>query len=950
MVVLLATVFSRMKLDASPLLCCTDHASAIFVVIAFLVVVCGVGMMAGKGARSFRDYCIMDLRDSMPILLCTILSAELGGAVTVGVNVSSTGINLLGSGVSLIFLGVALSFALIGRFISPYFDNRFKNMLCLSNIIREFYGDKAEVFVLYLSVFAGVLAISGQFIAIAHLFDTLFGFNRRTTVLVLFLVVGSYSIFGGIRSVVATSIIHSIAILLIFPVIALMSSRLVNNYDVLLQQIHTCDMEVLKANLLTALYYSFPVYFLNPVNIQRLLMAKESVYIKRSLYNASVFFAVLSVVVCLVELSINIILPGGDRNLLHILLAELLYGNDVLIGICIVSVLAVIISAATSLLNALSVMMAVKRIRYDSECDELGTARYMTTLLCFACCMVGMLEINMVNLLILSISIVVVRSVAVFFAIVGFHVSSEEFWFSTILTILVIWSTLDILDIRFMPVISCLTALGAFAFMHSIKYLYVWQSYIRYGRDAELDESYFANLMSDCSLFITLKDYFFISLPRKLYNLLVELLNPLVLMLSLKTGMREFILNRLALSLFIAIYYVSSACFSIDASGVSNLHVLYIKGLCAVLSISLLLEFYFAEFSYFIYYRLCVFSFCLPFSSVLIYLLDGHSGLNLINLGVSFMLLSVLVSIQHFMLLASIGISAAVMCSQFFVTDINGVAGYYPLVYTILYSSIIGFIFIKKGYSVARNLHWLHYFTYFINSENSAALAAMRYDVSKLSDLTKQLDVDGAGRLHQRLNSIASELSYCSFKMHRLLERIRSDIDLGIARNHSMRDILNSVISSIYFSTGLDGKILVNAPVKNDFFVRCNDQLIINLIWFIIDNAIRHAFKRKDAILIMTMRDGGIEFEDTGIGMSNTVRNKAFDRFFSACGGIGLGLSYCKLVMKSIGGDISCKSTPDRGSTFFVYFGESIVRSQDEVEVSYSPSMLEDGGDYDKER
>ncbi|MDZ4835349.1 MAG: response regulator [Candidatus Melainabacteria bacterium] len=62
---------------------------------------------------------------------------------------------------------------------------------------------------------------------------------------------------------------------------------------------------------------------------------------------------------------------------------------------------------------------------------------------------------------------------------------------------------------------------------------------------------------------------------------------------------------------------------------------------------------------------------------------------------------------------------------------------------------------------------------------------------------------------------------------------------------------------------------------------------------------------------------------DNGIGMEKAVADKVFDRFYQSSRqyrgkGLGLGLYLCRQLIGAMGGSISCKSTPGRGTTFEV--------------------------------
>ncbi|MFT7099308.1 MAG: signal transduction histidine kinase [Rickettsiales bacterium] len=65
-----------------------------------------------------------------------------------------------------------------------------------------------------------------------------------------------------------------------------------------------------------------------------------------------------------------------------------------------------------------------------------------------------------------------------------------------------------------------------------------------------------------------------------------------------------------------------------------------------------------------------------------------------------------------------------------------------------------------------------------------------------------------------------------------------------------------------------------------------------------------------------------LHFKDDGIGIAADQLEFIFDDFFTSNkkGGTGIGLPFCKRVMNSFGGDISCKSEMGKGAEFCLRF------------------------------
>jgi signal transduction histidine kinase len=94
-------------------------------------------------------------------------------------------------------------------------------------------------------------------------------------------------------------------------------------------------------------------------------------------------------------------------------------------------------------------------------------------------------------------------------------------------------------------------------------------------------------------------------------------------------------------------------------------------------------------------------------------------------------------------------------------------------------------------------------------------------------------------------------------------------------------------------------------------------QAVLNLML----NA-EHAMPQGGELILTTRGDGRsvvLDVIDTGVGMSEEVRSKIFDPFFSTRpGGSGLGLPTTRKIVEAHGGRLEVQSVPGKGSRFSI--------------------------------
>ncbi|KJY93348.1 histidine kinase [Vibrio neptunius] len=118
----------------------------------------------------------------------------------------------------------------------------------------------------------------------------------------------------------------------------------------------------------------------------------------------------------------------------------------------------------------------------------------------------------------------------------------------------------------------------------------------------------------------------------------------------------------------------------------------------------------------------------------------------------------------------------------------------------------------------------------------------------------------------------------------------------------------------------------VQVSVEQDFIANINQTLFNFVLFNLLRNAIYYFDSYPDSQVIIQTEKGRFQnhviFTDTGPGIPQIYLARIFEDFFShnKTGGSGLGLGYCKRVMKAFGGKIQCDSKVDEYTRFYLSF------------------------------
>jgi signal transduction histidine kinase len=123
--------------------------------------------------------------------------------------------------------------------------------------------------------------------------------------------------------------------------------------------------------------------------------------------------------------------------------------------------------------------------------------------------------------------------------------------------------------------------------------------------------------------------------------------------------------------------------------------------------------------------------------------------------------------------------------------------------------------------------------------------------------------------------------------------------------------------------------------------IRLDTELFKQALLNLVLNA-EHAMPSGGELILTTRRQGPwvlLEVTDTGVGMTEEVRARIFDAFFSTrSAGSGLGLPTARKIVEAHGGSIHVESEPGKGSQFTIRLPAGGSDTKDGPHVPETPS------------
>jgi two-component system sensor histidine kinase VicK len=212
-------------------------------------------------------------------------------------------------------------------------------------------------------------------------------------------------------------------------------------------------------------------------------------------------------------------------------------------------------------------------------------------------------------------------------------------------------------------------------------------------------------------------------------------------------------------------------------------------------------------------------------------------------------------------------------------------------------------------------------------------IASADFAIEELKKIKeRKFDEDTIARLTENLNMILRNAS----KLHRLSEDLLqvSKLESGTFTLHveqvQLKQILEQAIEDAKKKAASQNKdvdiildyILKSNSSQGDFILCCDGSKIIQVLYNLLDNAIKFT-EKGDIVLSASMYDENnivIKVEDSGPGIDPSIKNKLFEKFTSKShNGTGLGLFLSRKIVEAHGGKIWAADKPRGNGTIFAF-------------------------------
>lgn len=362
------------------------------------------------------------------------------------------------------------------------------------------------------------------------------------------------------------------------------------------------------------------------------------------------------------------------------------------------------------------------------------------------------------------------------------------------------------------------------------------------------------------------------------------------------------------------------------------------RAVATLLSLGLLLHKYWPRKlqSYLPLYWYATLLFCMPFFFTFMFFQNHGTSVwafNLIPISVFLMLLTDWASGSVLLVLGTAlgALVSYVKLGHLTLVDNFDAMGFFS---NYIFSAIIGFFFMYSYQtSEKERVQTVKSIGSSIAHELRTPLLTIRAGAAGIKNLiTKPLAQEGSVNIDIKdydnfirvMTSIEMESCSANMIINMLLMKIHNDPRfVGTHQTCSILKVIDLALMRYPFQEQQRQLIIYNKEI--DFLFQGNELLTIHILFNLLKNSLYYIEAAGKGCIEIKAETGKqynfLYFRDTGKGIPKKIIPHVFDKFFSRThNGTGLGLWFCRMVMKSYGGDIVCRSVEHEFTEFLLKF------------------------------
>ncbi|MCA9508993.1 MAG: hypothetical protein KC505_11280 [Myxococcales bacterium] len=883
------------------------------IVATYMITTLIIGLYVGRKTDNIRDYAIGKRNFSDLVLVSAVFASVIDASSTIGLAGNTF---ILGPIFLFSYFGIVLSRFTLAFFIAPKMKPFLGKTISSGDIFEKLYGRRAKTLMGISTIIETTLMAGAQVLAISHLIQFFFGVEPTLAAIGASVVIIGYSFRGGIRSVTATDVFQFGILIIAIPILCGFAITKLGGLSSFLAKLGSSGLSFQSEAKINfhehiSVFLSFALPCLYPVCIQRMLMAKNPKQIKTAFIINGMLSIPFYILVGVIGICAHYLLPNINHNIAipAIIDSFLPFGFK---GIVIAGMLAIFMSTADSILNigAIAIthdLIGSLRKKPLTTSKELFLVRISSIFIALGAITIALRFSNVLDVIFL----IMVLGNSVFFpgyllGILGYQGSKKAFWIGVTAGVATVIIGIGVLNIFMLHVM--LVAIAANCAIHIIENIVTKQ---RAPFALRMVASSVHNQQSS-----KFAKYF-------LFNNWVKN----------QDYCSIFAVCSIAISIF---PFFHSADF---ASETNTSVLLVINGILAVMSFLILFrELWWTSFVRnfsVIWALLLVIS--LPLQTFLILFWSNMSTIWLIDAVVMMPLLYMLTSRKGVIYTSIAGLMIASAIYYFtgplIEVDLNNFAQWTLFLHsTVLTICLV--LFRKRDVEICKSTSstLLHE----ANRSLSTFEAALSYMDAYIPELVLAYNAHVPESIRkiaktdlqelERLPKILTESSKStSLALQNLLNRVQFySSGKKSSSEFFINECIEKAIDSAHF---IKYRNIFCIDFKNNIGIRGEPSLIIQSFINLIENAITAIEDSTTPSINILVKETTVTIKDNGCGITPSNLPNIFDELFTTkeSHNSGLGLAFCKQAVIEHGGIINCRSKPNFGTTFEIFFPNSRI-------------------------